>query len=211
MAHHPRRTAERPSPRTRAQGIRGAALRLVAGALAPLKYHRSVNIYATAVGLSVLGSLGGLLTASAFLLLGDHLRVKLVPWLISYAVGTLLGVGAARAPARSARTHRADARARDFARRRAGVLSAREARVVATLPRYARMRGAHEQRRVARDRRRRVPHVRRRRRHRGGGDYVGTARHYHGARRCRARDPTGSRRRRHPAARRILEARARSR
>jgi zinc and cadmium transporter len=49
-------------------------------------------MYATAVGLSVLGSLGGLLTASTFLLLGDHLRVRLVPWLISYAVGTLLGV-----------------------------------------------------------------------------------------------------------------------
>jgi len=49
-------------------------------------------MYAVAVGLSILGSLGGLLTASAFLLLGDSLRVKLVPWLISYAVGTLLGV-----------------------------------------------------------------------------------------------------------------------
>jgi zinc and cadmium transporter len=44
-----------------------------------------------AVGLSVLGSLGGLLTASLFLLLGDSIRVKLIPWLISYAVGTLLG------------------------------------------------------------------------------------------------------------------------
>jgi zinc and cadmium transporter len=51
-----------------------------------------VSIYAAAVGLSVLGSLGGLLTASSFLLLGDPLRVRLVPWLISYAVGTLLGV-----------------------------------------------------------------------------------------------------------------------
>jgi zinc and cadmium transporter len=49
-------------------------------------------MYAVAVGLSILGSLGGLITASAFLLLGDGLRVKLVPWLISYAVGTLLGV-----------------------------------------------------------------------------------------------------------------------
>ena len=48
--------------------------------------------YAAAVGLSVLGSLGGLLTASTFLLLGDGLRVRLVPFLISYAVGTLLGV-----------------------------------------------------------------------------------------------------------------------
>jgi zinc and cadmium transporter len=51
-----------------------------------------VQIYAAAVGLSVLGSLGGLLTASVFLLLGDALRDRLVPWLISYAVGTLLGV-----------------------------------------------------------------------------------------------------------------------
>ena len=51
-----------------------------------------MQVYAAAVGLSVLGSLGGLLTASLFLLLGDSLRVRLVPWLISYAVGTLLGV-----------------------------------------------------------------------------------------------------------------------
>jgi zinc and cadmium transporter len=51
-----------------------------------------VRTYAVAVGLSILGSFGGLLTASTFLLLGDGLRVKLVPWLISYAVGTLLGV-----------------------------------------------------------------------------------------------------------------------
>jgi zinc and cadmium transporter len=51
-----------------------------------------VQTFAAAVGLSVLGSLGGLLMASIFLLLGDELRVKLVPWLISYAVGTLLGV-----------------------------------------------------------------------------------------------------------------------
>jgi zinc and cadmium transporter len=51
-----------------------------------------VITYAAAVGLSILGSLGGLLTASTFLLLGDNLRIRLVPWLISYAVGTLLGV-----------------------------------------------------------------------------------------------------------------------
>jgi zinc and cadmium transporter len=50
-----------------------------------------VNLYAAAVSLSVLGSFGGLLTASLFLLLGDGIRVRLVPWLISYAVGTLLG------------------------------------------------------------------------------------------------------------------------
>jgi zinc and cadmium transporter len=51
-----------------------------------------VRLYAVAVGLSVLGSFGGLLAASTFLLLGDGLRLKIVPWAISYAVGTLLGV-----------------------------------------------------------------------------------------------------------------------
>jgi zinc and cadmium transporter len=51
-----------------------------------------VATYAVAAGLSVVGSIGGMLTASLFLLLGDALRVRLLPWLISYAVGTLLGV-----------------------------------------------------------------------------------------------------------------------
>jgi zinc and cadmium transporter len=51
-----------------------------------------VNLYVAAVGLSVLGSFGGVIVASAFLLLGDSLRVKVIPWAISYAVGTLLGV-----------------------------------------------------------------------------------------------------------------------
>ena len=51
-----------------------------------------MQAYTAAVGLSVLGSLGGLLFASAFLLLGDSLRSRIVPWAISYAVGTLLGV-----------------------------------------------------------------------------------------------------------------------
>ena len=46
----------------------------------------------TAVGLSILGSIGGLLTASLVLLVKHDLRTRLVPWLVSYAVGTLLGV-----------------------------------------------------------------------------------------------------------------------
>lgn len=50
-----------------------------------------MNAYAVALGLSMLGSFGGLLVASSFLLLGDKSRLKLVPWAISYAVGTLLG------------------------------------------------------------------------------------------------------------------------
>jgi zinc and cadmium transporter len=47
-----------------------------------------------AIGLSVLGSFGGVIAASTFLLLGDSIRIKVLPWAISYAVGTLLGVAA---------------------------------------------------------------------------------------------------------------------
>ena len=47
---------------------------------------------AWALGLTFAGSLGGALVASALLLVNDRLRVQLVPWLVSYAVGTLLGV-----------------------------------------------------------------------------------------------------------------------
>ena len=45
-----------------------------------------------ALGLSLLGSLGGLLVASGILLINDSRRARLIPWLVSYAVGTLLGV-----------------------------------------------------------------------------------------------------------------------
>jgi zinc and cadmium transporter len=51
-----------------------------------------LQLVATAVGLSILGSLGGVIVASSFLLLGETLRTRLVPWLVSYAVGTLVGV-----------------------------------------------------------------------------------------------------------------------
>jgi len=51
-----------------------------------------VRLLVVAVGLSILGSLGGIIVASSFLLLGEAIRVRLVPWLISYAVGTLIGV-----------------------------------------------------------------------------------------------------------------------
>ena len=45
-----------------------------------------------ALGLSLLGGLGGLLVASGILLINDARRATLVPWLVSYAVGALLGV-----------------------------------------------------------------------------------------------------------------------
>jgi zinc and cadmium transporter len=51
-----------------------------------------VSTLAIALGLSLIGGLGGLLIASSFLLLNDSLRARLVPWLISYAVGAMLGV-----------------------------------------------------------------------------------------------------------------------
>ena len=50
-----------------------------------------MHLLATALGLSLLGSFGGLLVASALLLFNESLRTRLVPWLVSYAVGALLG------------------------------------------------------------------------------------------------------------------------
>jgi zinc and cadmium transporter len=51
-----------------------------------------VSLFWIALGLSLLGGLGGLLIASGVLLIHDPLRSKLVPWLVSYAVGALLGI-----------------------------------------------------------------------------------------------------------------------
>ena len=45
-----------------------------------------------ALGLSLLGGLGGLLVASGVLLIRDQFRAKLIPRLVSYAVGALLGI-----------------------------------------------------------------------------------------------------------------------
>jgi zinc and cadmium transporter len=51
-----------------------------------------VPVLATVLVLSLLGSCGGLLVASSLLLFNDSLRQRLVPGLVSYAVGALLGV-----------------------------------------------------------------------------------------------------------------------
>lgn len=51
-----------------------------------------MRLLGTALGLSLLGSFGGLLVASSLLLFNDTLRTRIVPWLVSYAVGALLGV-----------------------------------------------------------------------------------------------------------------------
>ena len=57
-----------------------------------LTYDAGVRVFAIAIGLSVLGSFGSLLLASGLLLLKPQTRTALVPHLVSYAVGTLLGV-----------------------------------------------------------------------------------------------------------------------
>jgi len=51
-----------------------------------------VRLFASALGLSVLGSFGSLFIASGLLVLEPKTRLALVPHLVSYAVGTLLGV-----------------------------------------------------------------------------------------------------------------------
>jgi zinc and cadmium transporter len=51
-----------------------------------------VRLSLIALGLSLLGGLGGLLVASGILLINDSRRAQLIPWLVSYAVGALLGV-----------------------------------------------------------------------------------------------------------------------
>jgi zinc and cadmium transporter len=51
-----------------------------------------VSLFFIALGLSLLGGLGGLLVASGVLLIKDSARTRFIPWLVSYAVGALLGV-----------------------------------------------------------------------------------------------------------------------
>ena len=47
--------------------------------------------WAAALALSVVGSVGGLLTGAILLVVRKTVRDRMVPWLVSYAVGTLLG------------------------------------------------------------------------------------------------------------------------
>lgn len=48
-------------------------------------------VWSIALGLSVLGSIGGLLVAGVLLFFNKTIRARVVPWLVSFAVGTLLG------------------------------------------------------------------------------------------------------------------------
>ena len=51
-----------------------------------------MRLLATALGLSLVGSCGGLVVASSLVFFPVRARTRLVPWLVSYAVGALLGV-----------------------------------------------------------------------------------------------------------------------
>ncbi len=51
-----------------------------------------MRLLAIALGLSLLGGCGGLLVASSLVAFPARVRTRLVPWLVSYAVGALLGV-----------------------------------------------------------------------------------------------------------------------
>lgn len=51
-----------------------------------------MRLLVIAVGLCLIGSCGGLLVASALAYSPDRIRTRAVPWLVSYAVGALLGV-----------------------------------------------------------------------------------------------------------------------
>jgi zinc and cadmium transporter len=50
-----------------------------------------VSIWPAVLALAVAGSVGGLLTASLLLLVRESVRARVMPWFVSYAVGTLLG------------------------------------------------------------------------------------------------------------------------
>ena len=56
-----------------------------------IDYDLCVSVWPAALGLSIIGSVGGMLTASVMLLAHEDVRTRVVPWLVSYAVGTLLG------------------------------------------------------------------------------------------------------------------------
>jgi zinc and cadmium transporter len=51
-----------------------------------------MSLLLTAIGLAILGSVGGIVLGAVLLVFRESVRTKLVPWLVSYAVGTLLGV-----------------------------------------------------------------------------------------------------------------------
>jgi zinc transporter ZupT len=152
---------------------------------------RSVPAFVTAIGLSALGSLGGVLMASLFLFVGDRLRPRLVPWLISYAVGTLLGAALLGLLPQALETLAPPA---VFGTLLSGILTFF---VLEKLVLWRHCHDEHEcgspQHRLAHRDRRRVPHLRRRCRDRDGRYGVAATGPHYGSRCGGARDSAGSR------------------
>src|SRR5262249_13224227 len=89
LALDPRRGEEPQLPGTRAPRLRRE---LTCARTQSQWVECRVHLLATALGLSLVGSCGGLFVASSLVLFPAHVRTRLVPWLVSYAVGALLGV-----------------------------------------------------------------------------------------------------------------------
>ena len=92
-------------------------------------------VWPAAIALSIAGSALGLLTASLLLLVDNPLRSRIVPWLVSYAVGTLLGAALLGLVPQALDVAAADAGLRRAPRRHPDVLRSRETRAVAPQPR----------------------------------------------------------------------------
>src|SRR5581483_7541495 len=95
MALDSRGGAQPQLPRPRAPRLHRQLARRVctpSDAGAGRRVQCRVPLLAVALGLSLLGGFGGLLVASSLLVLPAAARDRLVPWLVSYAVGALLGV-----------------------------------------------------------------------------------------------------------------------
>ena len=88
----PRGTGRLPAGNTPARQ-RLFAVRAESAVLYPGVTDSSL-VWVAALGLSVAGSLGGVLVAGIFLLFGPDVRRRVVPSLVSFAVGTLLGAAA---------------------------------------------------------------------------------------------------------------------
>ena len=137
------------------------------------------------VGLSIVGSFVGVIVASSMLLFPDAARIRLVSWLISYAVGTLLGASLLHLLPEALATVPPS-----------GALGALLGGILTffALEKLVIWRHCHEegdcvdaqQHRVAGHRRRRLSHLRRRRHHRRRSAHLGAARGQHGDRSGRA-------------------------
>ncbi len=150
-----------------------------------------MSTFFIALGLSLMGGLGGLLVASGVLLINDSARARLVPWLVSYAVGALLGVSML-AILPSALDQLPASRV--FGTLLIGIL------LFFLLEKLVLWRHCHTHDCEVHDGsvfpvvdRRRVPQLRGWRRHRRRGHDIGAARRQHGGRGRGTRDPAGSR------------------